>query len=53
MTVIQNNSEMLSVHVISLPGVSLPCTNDISHPILCDISPLVQHKAVCDKLLYK
>ena len=27
-------------HIISLPNVS--------HPILCDISPLVQHKAVCD-----
>ena len=43
-----NNTGPIIVHVISLPNVSLPCINDVSHPILCDISPLVQHKAVCD-----
>ena len=42
------NHSMNPVHVISLPGVSLPCINDVSHPILCDISPLVQHKAVSE-----
>ena len=39
-----------SVHVILLPGLSLPRTNDVSLPILCDISPLVQHISVCDKI---
>ena len=41
------------VHVISLHGLSLPRINDVSHPILCDISPLVQHLSLCDDFVYK
>ena len=50
----QNHRLLHSFCMILLKCVPmLPRINDVSHPILCAISPLVQHMSVCDELLYK